>query len=408
MAERVVVTGMGAVSALGLSLPDTWQGLLAGRSGAGPIEAFDTEGLPVRTAAAVRGFEALEFLGRREARRACRFTQLAMAAGLEAVAHAGLDLAQEDRTRVGLAIGSAVGGIGATEEQAVNLFRDGARRVNPVLLPMVIVSAAACYLALQLGIRGPAEAPAAACASGLVALGSALHWLRGDEVDVMLAGGADAPITPLTLAGFTRLGALSPRGVCRPFDMARDGTVLGEGAAVLVLEGAGHALRRGARPLAEVLGYGASEDAFHMTAPEPDGAGVARAMACALRNGRLDPGDVDYLVAHGTGTPLNDLAETKGIHAVFGARGRHIPVGANKGALGHTLGAAGALSAAAAVQAIHEGLLPPTANLAAPDAACDLDHVVAQARPACVDVALISAMGFGGQNASLALRRWLP
>ncbi|HOG45929.1 MAG TPA: beta-ketoacyl-[acyl-carrier-protein] synthase family protein [Anaerolineae bacterium] len=408
MGEQVVVTGMGAVSALGLSLGETWQGLLAGRSGVAPIATFDTTGFAVRIAAAVPGFEALEFLGRREARRACRFTQLATAAALEALSQARLDLAVEDRTRAGVAIGSAVGGIGATEEQALNLARHGVHRVNPVLLPMVIVNAAACHLAVHLGLAGPAEAPAAACASGLVALGTALGWLQRGEVDVMLAGGADAPVTPLTLAGFTRLGALSARNddpahACRPFDAARDGTVLGEGAAVLVLETAGRAARRGAEPLAAVLGYGASQDAFHMTAPEPQGAGVMRAMAMALRDAGLDPAAVEYVVAHGTGTPLNDVVEAHAIHTLFGARAHQIPVGANKGALGHTLGAAGALSAVAAIQAMREGLLPPTANLETPDPACDLDHVLARPRPARVRTALVNAMGFGGQNASLIL-----
>ncbi len=409
--QRVVVTGMGAVSALGLSLAETWAGLVDGRSGVRPIESFNTEGFPVRIAASVGSLDAVSVLQRKDVRRACRYAHLAMAAALEAVADAGLNLAAEDPTRIGLIIGSAVGGIGSIEEQTVHLFQGGVRRVNPVLVPMVIVNAATCLIAVQLGIQGIAQAPAAACATGVIALGDALHCLRRGDADVVLAGGADAPITPLTLAGFSRLGALSARNddpahACRPFDATRDGAVLGEGAAILVLETAAHAERRGATVLAEVAGYGLTVDAYHMTVPEPTGAGARRAMSLALADSGLGPAEIDLIVAHGTGTALNDVAETRAIHAVFGERGRRVAVTSNKGAIGHTMGAAGAISAAAAVQAMRTGLLPPTTNLVTPDAECELDHVVGRARPATVRAALVNAIGFGGQNASLVLRSW--
>lgn len=410
MDRRVVVTGMGAVSALGLSWEETWLGLLGGGSGVSLIETFDTEGYSVRIAAGIRGLESLAVLQRKDVRRACRFTQLAVVATMEALADARLDLAAEDTTRVGIVMGSAAGGIGDTEEQAVKLYRDGHRRLNPVLVPMIIVSAAACHLAVQFGIRGPAHAPAAACATGIIALGDAMRILQHGDADVVVAGSSDAALTPLCLAGFARLGPLSTRNedpahACRPFDASRDGTVLGEGAAVLILETEEHALRRGATVLAEVAGYAVAEDAFHMVAPDPTGAGAARAMARALADGGVSPEQVGLIVAHGTGTPLNDVAETLAIHKVFGEHASQVVVTSNKGAIGHTLGAAGAFSIASAVQTLRTGLIPPTTNLVTPDPDCDLDYCLGGPRPAPVEVALVNAVGFGGQNAALVLRR---
>jgi 3-oxoacyl-[acyl-carrier-protein] synthase II len=409
--RRVVVTGMGMVSPLGLSVEETWQALLAGRSAVSAITDFSTEGFPTRMAAQVRGFDALDYLGQKDARRAGRFAQFAAAAASEAILQAKLDFEREDRTRVGLQIGNAIGGLPVIEDQTITLREKGPRRINPVFVPTVIVSAAPCLLAVLWGIKGPTHAPAAACATGIVAIGEAMRNLRWDDADVMLAGGTESTITPLALAAFSRLGALSTRNddpahACRPFDASRDGTVIGEGAAVMVLETAQHALRRGAPILAEVLGYGLTEDGFHMTAPDPNGDGAIRAMRLALADAGVEPADVDCIVAHGTGTPLNDVAETRAIHAVFGSHAHRLLITSNKGAIGHTLGAAGAVSSVIGAKAILEGLVPHTINLEAPDPECDLDYVPHQPRHAQVKTVLVNAIGFGGQNASLILRRW--
>ena len=411
MDHRVVITGMGMITALGLSVQETWDGLLNSRSGVALLRDFPTDGFPSRIVAQVKGFEVTNYLDRREARRMARFTQLAVASLQEALRQSGLDLEAEDRTRVGLQIGSAVGGISVIEEQTLVLHTEGPRRINPTLVPTVIVSSAPCHIAVLWGIKGPTNAPAAACATGVVALGEAMRWLHRGDVDVVLAGGTDAAVSPVALASFSRLGALSarnddPEHACRPFDASRDGTVLGEGAATMVLETAEHALRRGAPILAEVIGYGFTEDAFHITAPEPSGDGAARAMGLALRDARIRPDEVSYIVSHGTGTPLNDVSETRAIHRVFGELARRIPVSSNKALLGHTLGAAGAISAAIGVKAVLEGVVPPTANLETPDPECDLDYVPHQPRHMAVDTVLVNAFGFGGQNACLILRRW--
>ncbi|HOG46392.1 MAG TPA: beta-ketoacyl-ACP synthase II [Anaerolineae bacterium] len=411
MDHRVVISGMGMISPLGLSVEETWQGLLAGRSAVAPIVEFSTEGFPTRMAAQVRGFDALNYLGHKDARRAGRFTQFAAVAISEAIIQSKLDMDSEDRTRVGLQIGSAIGGLAVIEDQTMVLREKGVRRINPVFVPTVIVSAAPCQLAVLWHIQGPTHAPAAACATGIVALGEAMRNIKWGDADVVLAGGTEATITPLALAAFSRLGALSTRNddpahACRPFDVARDGTVIGEGAAVVVQETAEHAQRRGARILAEVLGYGFTEDGFHMTAPEPNGEGAARAMRLALREAGIAADEVDLIVPHGTGTPLNDVAETRAIHTVFGEHARRLLISSNKGSIGHTLGAAGAVSSVVGIKAILEGVVPPTANLENPDPACDLDYVPHQPRPARVNTVLVNAIGFGGQNASLILRRW--
>ena len=411
MERRVVITGMGMISPLGLSVDETWQALLAGRSAVSPITDFSTEGFPTQMAAQVRGFDALDYLGQKDARRAGRFAQFAAAAASEAILQAKLDLEQEDRTRVGLQIGNAIGGLPVIEDQTITLRERGPRRINPVFVPTVIVSAAPCLLAVLWGIKGPTHAPAAACATGIVAIGEAMRNLRWDDADVMLAGGTESTITPLALAAFSRLGALSTRNddplhACRPFDVNRDGTVIGEGAAVMVLETAQHAQQRGAPILAELVGYGLTEDGFHMTAPEPNGEGAVRAMRLALKDAGLEPSAVDCIVAHGTGTPLNDAAETRAIHAVFGEHARRLLITSNKGAIGHSLGAAGAVSTVVGTQAILQGTVPPTVNLETPDPQCDLDYVPHRPRTAAIDTVLVNAIGFGGQNASLIVRRW--
>lgn len=402
---------MGCVSPLGLTVAETWEGLVNARSGVSLVEEFSTAGFPARMAAQVRGFDPQRYLGWKELRRVARFTQLAAGAVCEALEQAELDLAQLDRTRVGVQIGSAIGALAVIEEQSRILREQGVRRVNPVFVPTVIVSAAPCHIAVHYGIQGPTSAPAAACATGIVAIGDGMRLLQRGEADVVLAGGSESTITPLALASFSRLGALSTRNddparACRPFDASRDGTVVGEGAAVLVLEAAEHARRRGARILAEVVGYGLAEDGYHMTAPEPNGDGAARAMGLALQDAGLDPSGIDCIIAHGTGTPLNDVSETRAIHTVFGDWAGRIPISSHKGATGHTLGAAGALSTVVGVQAILERLVPPTVNLETPDPECDLDYVPGRARGVDLHAVLVNAIGFGGQNACLIVRRW--
>ncbi|MGQ9682969.1 MAG: beta-ketoacyl-ACP synthase II [Anaerolineae bacterium] len=411
MTTRVVITGMGMVTPLGPSVDATWRRLMAAETAVAPVNEFSTEGFPTRIAAQAKEFDPTQYLDVREVRRTARFTQLAVAATEQALQESSLNLETLDRRRVGLQIGSAIGGISIIEEQTVVLRQEGARRINPTFVPTVIVSAAPCHLAVRYGIHGPTGAPAAACATGIVALGDALHWLQGGEVDVVLAGGTESTVSPLALASFSRLGALSTRNddpahACRPFDVSRDGTVLGEGAAVLVLETLEHAQSRGARILGELLGYGLMEDGFHMTAPEPNGAGAAMAMDMALRTARLAPEAIGLVVAHGTGTPLNDVAETKAIHQVFGGHARRLVVISNKGSIGHTLGAAGAVSTVVALKAMQEGWVPPTANLQTPDPECDLDYVPGRPRQVSIGAALVNAIGFGGQNASLIVRGW--
>jgi len=407
---RVVVTGMGAITPIGMDVESTWKALLAGRSGVRRITRFDVSGFPTQFAAEVVGFDPLDFMSFREAKRTARFTQLAAAAAQQAVQDARLDLAKEDATRVGIEIGNAIGGIGLIEKQALAFHERGVRRINPTFVPLIIANAAPCHIAVVLGIKGPTNSPVAACATGVVAIGQALRWLQSGEVDVMLAGGTESATSPLALAAFSRLGALSthneePEKACRPFDAERDGTVMGEGAAVLVMETLEHAQQRGAPILAEVLGYGFTEDAYHVAAPDPTGDGAARAMSRALANAHVSPDEVDYIVPHGTGTPLNDVAETKACKTVFGERAYRIPTSSNKSMLGHMLGAAGAISTIVAILAIRDGIIPPTINLEHPDPECDLDYVPNKARQAHVDTALANAFGFGGQNATIVVRR---
>ena len=408
--ERVVVTGLGAVTPLGLDAPTTWRALIAGKSGVGPITAFDSSMLPVHIAACVTGFDPSLHMEPREARRHVAFVHFAIAAANEAVAAAGLDPAAEDPWRVGVTIGSALGGISLIEEQKINIEARGYRAVNPTMIPAVIINSAACQIAINYGIRGPVTAPVAACATGVVALGEAARSLALGEADVIIAGGTESAMTLLSIAAFSRLGALSIRnedaeGACKPFDANREGTVAGEGAAVLIMETLSHAVRRGAPILAEVLGYGITCDAHHLVAPAPDGQGAARAMSQALAFAGVSPDELSWVCAHGTGTPLNDAAETKAIKQALGDAAYRTPVSSLKGALGHMFGAAGAISAVTAVQAMRDGLIPPTINYETPDPQCDLDYVPNTARPATVETVMINAFGFGGQNACLVLRK---
>lgn len=409
--RRVVVTGMGAVTPLGVNVADMWQAVVDGRSAVRPITAFDASGFTSRIAASVTGFDAAQYIDAKEARRLSPFIQYALAAAQQAVDAAGLTVTDDIRECIGVEIGSALGGISLVEEQRLTLEQRGSRAVNPTLIPAILINSAACSIAIRFGIHGPVSAPVAACATGAVAIGEAARRLWSGEAEVMLAGGSESVMTPLALAGFSRLGALSsrndaPERACAPFSADRDGTVVGEGAAVLVLETLEHARARGAAVLAELAGYGLTSDAFHLVAPAPEGAGAARAMIAALRGAGITADRLSWICAHGTATQLNDLSETQAIKLALGERAYTTPVSSIKGALGHMFGAAGAISAVAAVQAIRTGVIPPTINYTTADPACDLDYVPNTARRAEVEAVMVNAFGFGGQNAVLVLRRW--
>ncbi len=409
MGHRVVITGIGIISPLGLDTESTWQAVLRGESGVDYITAFDPSPFETRFAAEVKGFDPLNYMDRKDARRTDRFTQFAIAAARESLKNADLDLARTDPNQVGVIIGSGIGGIITLSEQFKVLFERGPGRVTPFLVPMMIVDMAGGYLSILLGARGPNFCTVSACASGGDAIGNAYEILRRGDAQVMLAGGAEAPICPIALAAFNAARAMStrndnPKAASRPFDRDRDGFVLGEGAAVLVLETLEHALGRGAPILAEVVGYGLTADAYHITQPAEDGEGGARAMAMALRKAGLAPTEVDYINAHGTSTPLNDRTETQAIKAVFGEHAYRLAVSSTKSMTGHLLGAAGAIEAAFCVLAIRDQVLPPTINLENPDPECDLDYVPNKARPARVRVAMSNAFGFGGHNSCLIVR----
>lgn len=408
---RVVVTGMGVVTPLGNDLSSTWAGLVAGRCGIERISAFNTADLPVKIAGEVKDFDPTLYMDKKEARRLGSFIQYATAATYQAIEQAGLNPAHEDPTRVGLEMSSALGGLTTIEEQSVLLARQGYKRVHPTLIPATLINMVPCFIGIDLHIQGPTHSSVTACATGITSLGEAMRRIVWGDAEVMLAGATESAITPLAIAGFSRLGALSarndtPHRAITPFDLHRDGTVLGEGAAVMVLESLAHAQARGAAILAEVVGYAITADAYHIAAPEPDGKGAARVMANALRDAHLQAGQIDYIAAHGTGTPLNDAAETRAIKAVFGEPAYRIPVSALKSMTGHMLGGAGALSAVAIVQAMIEGIIPPTTGLETPDPDCDLDYVPAQARVQAVTYGMANAFGFGGQNASIIFKKW--
>ncbi|MBI1801864.1 MAG: beta-ketoacyl-ACP synthase II [Chloroflexi bacterium] len=409
--RRVVVTGLGAVTPLGLSMEETWQGLIAGRSGVGPVTAFDAAPIPPKIAGEVKGFDPQNYMDFKESKRTARMTQLAIAAAKEALAHARLDMSREDPTRVGTEIGTAVGGLENVISEQKTLETRGARRINPLAVPSLLINMPSCQIAMMTGAKGPAHSPVAACATGIYAVGDAARRIAFGDADVVVAGGTESLILPVVLAAFDRLQALSgrndaPAEACRPFSLDRDGTVIGEGAAVLILETLEHALKRGAQILAEVAGYGVSEDAYHLVAPDPTGDGAARAMAGAIRDAGLALNEVNYVSAHGTGTPLNDLSETLAIKRVFGEQAYNLPISSIKSMIGHTFGAAGAIAVAANVRAILDGIVPPTINLHKPDPQCDLDYVPNRARQMDVRVAMANAFGFGGQNGSLIVRRF--
>ena len=402
------ITGAGVVSPLGNNLPEFWDHLIQGQSGAGPITRFDASAYETRFACEVKGFTTEGSIDRKDAKRMDRFVQFAVVASLEAVRRAELNMEAIDRSRAGVVIGSGIGGMETFEEQHSVLLQKGPRRVSPFFIPMMIVDMAAGQVSIQLGLKGPTST-VSACASGAHAIGEALRLIRAGDADVILAGGTESTITPMAMAGFGSARALSTRNddptrASRPFDLERDGFVIGEGAAVLGLEREDHARRRGAEPLCELAGYGASGDAYHMTAPCADGDGAARAMERALDDAGLDPEEVQHINAHGTSTPAGDPAEVAAIKRVFGEHARRLMVSSTKSMTGHLLGAAGGLEAAVTAMTLARGIVPPTINLERPDPICDLDFVPNQARTLRVTAALSNSFGFGGHNVTLAVR----
>ncbi|MCL4535904.1 MAG: beta-ketoacyl-ACP synthase II [Bacteroidetes bacterium] len=410
MNRRVVVTGFGAITPLGLDANSTWEALITGKSGADYITKFDTSNIETKIAAEVKGFDPAQYIDRKEARRMDRYIQLAVAATAQAFQQANLKVDAGNADEIGVIIGSGIGGISTLSDQFKVFFDRGPSRVSPFLVTMMINNMAAGHTAIAFGLRGPNFAVVSACATGAHAIGEAYHTIRRGDAIAMIAGGSEAAVVPLGIAAFNNMRALSvrndePARASRPFDAERDGFVLGEGGCVLLLEDREYALRRGAEPLAEVVGYGASSDASHVTAPADGGAGAALAMRRALRSAGLEPGAIDYINAHGTSTQLNDKTETEAIKSVFGQLAYKIPVSSIKSMTGHLLAAAGSLEAFTCIQVIRTGIIPPTINYEHADPDCDLDYVPNVARKAGVDIAMSNSMGFGGHNVSLILAR---
>lgn len=411
MPKRVVVTGLGIVSPLGIGVDTFWANLTAGVSGVGRITRFDPEGYTTQIAAEVKDFDPADYFEKKEARRLDRFTQFALVATREALADAGLQLEKADRDRVGVILGTGIGGIETLEEQHKILLNRGPDRVSPFFIPMMIANMGAGQIAINYGLRGHNVTTVSACASSSNAIGDAFRLLKQGLAEVVITGGAEAPVTPLAIAGFCSMRAMStnnaePARASRPFDARRDGFVIGEGAGVLILETREHALKRGARIYAEVAGYGCTCDAYHVSAPDPEGKGAALAMALALREGNVAGAEVDYINAHGTATPLGDRLETLAIKQVFGEAVGRLAVSSTKSMTGHLLGAAGGLEAVACILAIEKGIVPPTINYEYPDPDCDLDYVPNRARSRTVEVALSNSLGFGGHNVSLLFKKY--
>ena len=411
MKNRVVVTGIGIVSPLGLDRDSTWESLVAGKSGVAQIASFDPEGFRTTIAAEVKGFDAAQFVGRKEARRMDRFVQLGAVAALEAVEHAGLSISADNSTRVSVMVASGIGGIITLSEQVGVLGSRGPSRISPFLVPMMLPDMASGQVSIMLGAKGPNYSTVSACSSGADSIGQALEVLQEGDADVVLAGGAEAAICPIGVAGFNACQALStrnddPEGASRPFDAERDGFVMGEGAAVLVMETLQSAIERGATPIVEVVGYGSTADANHITQPAPEGEGAARAMKIAIQKAGLQPDDISYVNAHGTSTPLNDKYETMAMKGVFEEEAYKVPISSTKSMTGHLLGASGAIEAAIASLAISAETIPPTINLQNADPDCDLNYTPNVARHERIETALSNSFGFGGHNASLAFQRF--
>ena len=409
--DRVVVTGMGCLSPLGNDLDSTWNALLQGTSGVDTITLFDPSDFKTQIAAEVKGFDAKKVLGVRLARRTDRFTQLALVAAEQALKHSGLQVTDHNRDRIGVIFGSGVGGIGAVLDGSEKYLTKGPRRVSPFMVPMMLPDTAPGQTAIEFGLRGPNMSIATACASSANAIGEAAENIKRGSADVVLTGGSEAAIVQIALAGFNVMDAISkrnddPQSASRPFDLDRDGFIMGEGAAVLVLESFEHASARGATILGELVGYAATNDAFHISAPADNGEGAARCMRLALEDARIAPERIGYINAHGTSTKLNDASETAAIKTVFGATAYDIPISSTKSMTGHLLGASGALEALFCLNAIQESTLPPTTNYETPDPECDLDYVPNNARSRTLEYVMSNSFGFGGHNASLIFRKY--
>ncbi len=407
--QRAVITGLGAVTPIGLTVEEFWQNLTSGVSGVGPITSFDASDLSTKIAAEVKGFDPKNYMDFKEARRTHRSTHFALAASRQAVADAGLEIDPADGEDVGVVMNTGGGGNALMEEGTHTLITGGPRKIGPFFLPSVMANAVSCQVSIALGAKGPVLTSALACASGAFALVEALQMLQRGDAQVVIAGGTESGMSRLLLTSFSNLGALSKRNdeptrASRPFDRDRDGFVYGEGAAALVIETEEHARARGAHIYAEVAGGALTGDAHHITAPDPQGDGARRAMTRALRSAEMNPDEIDVVYAHGTSTPLNDATETHALKSVFGERAYEMPVTATKSMVGHLIGAAGAISAVAAALSIREGVIPPTINLENPDPACDLDYVPRTARKRPVHSVMVNAFGFGGQNVVVILR----
>lgn len=408
--RRVVVTGIGMVTSLGNNVADTWSGIVNGHSGISLIDYFDTSNYPTRFAGLVRNFDIEPYLSGKEARRYDAFIQYGMVAGIQAWADSGLEVTEANAPRIGVSIGSGIGGLTNIEDSVTTLLKDGPRKISPFFVPGTIINMIAGNLAIRFGFRGPNIACTTACTTGTHSIGLAARMIQYGDADIMLAGGAEKASTPLGVAGFSAARALStrnddPQAASRPWDQDRDGFVLGDGAGVVVLEEYEQAKARGAKIYGELVGFGMSDDAYHMTSPPEDGAGAALAMANALRDAALNPDQVQYINAHGTSTPAGDVAESRAVEAVFGAYAERVAISSTKSMIGHLLGAAGAVEAIFCVLALRDQIAPPTINLATPGEGCRLDYVPNTARAMSIDIALSNSFGFGGTNGSLVFRR---
>ena len=411
MKQRVVVTGLGCVSPVGNDVHTTWQNIIEGKSGAGLITHYDTTDYVCKIAAEVKGFDGISLYGPKESRRMDRCTQFALLSGQQAVEDAKIDINDGNRDRIGAVIGTGIGGIETLYEQFSNFTERGPSRVSPFLVPMMLPDTPGSNLAIKLGLRGTNFAVVTACATGTNAIGEASEIIRRGQADIMLAGGCEAAIVPLAMASLSKMGAMSsydgePSRASRPFNQDRTGFVRGVGAAVIILESLEHAQTRGAKILAELVGYGSTNDAFHISAPAENGAGAAASMQEALDSAGLEPVDIDYINAHGTGTPLNDRSETAAIKSVFGDLAYQVPVSSTKSMTGHLLGAAGAIEALFAVKVIQDSIMPPTINYEVPDPECDLDYIPNQARQKKVEHVMSNSFGFGGHNAAIILKKY--
>lgn len=411
MKKRVVITGTGAVTPIGIGTQKFWNAVKEGKCGVDIISRYDLSNYSTQVGAEVKDFEPEQFIDKKEAKRMDRYTQFAIAATKMAIEDSGLDLNTINKERLGVILGSGIGGIETFEDQHTTLMNKGPERVSPFFIPMMIANMAAGQISIMTGAKGVNETVVTACASGTNAIGDAFKYIQRGDADLIITGGTEAPITPLSMAGFCSLKAMSrrnddPKTASRPFDAERDGFVMGEGAGILILEEYEHAVKRGANIIAEIVGYGATADAYHITAPAPEGEGGARAMAMAVKDAGISPEDVGYINAHGTSTPMNDKLETEAIKTVFGAHAAKLAISSTKSMTGHLLGAAGAIEAIITSYALKEGFLPATINYTNPDPECDLDYVPNEGRNADIKYAISNSFGFGGHNATIALKKY--